>query len=83
MAEARAERMEIARQEKLAAQAARKAALAGMKQILGALRTHDGERARRVMREHLDVARGHLRRVLDDIRRETAAGPAAAAPARP
>ena len=63
--------------------AARKAALAGMKNILATLRTRDGERARRVMREHLGVARGHLRRVLDDIRREGEAGSAAAPAQRP
>ncbi|MGE5171830.1 MAG: GntR family transcriptional regulator [Rudaea sp.] len=49
---------------------ARQAALAGMRNILGALKKRDGERAQRVMREHLRVARGHLRRVLDDIQRE-------------
>ena len=52
--------------------AARKAALAGMKNILAALRKRDGERAVRVMREHLRVARHHLRLVLDDIEREVA-----------
>ncbi len=63
--------------------AARKAALAGMKKILAALRARDGERAQRVMREHLDVARRHLRLVLDDIRREAAAGSMAVSPERP
>jgi DNA-binding GntR family transcriptional regulator len=62
--------------------AARKAALSGMKRILATLRTRDGERARRVMREHLDVARRHLRFVLDDIRREAAAETATAAAER-
>jgi DNA-binding GntR family transcriptional regulator len=57
--------------------AARKAALAGMRNILAALRKHDGERATRVMAEHLRVARHHLRLVLDDIARETAAKRAA------
>jgi DNA-binding GntR family transcriptional regulator len=52
---------------------ARKAALAGMRSILVALRKRDGDRASRVMREHLRVARHHLRLVLDDIERETAA----------
>jgi len=51
--------------------AARKAALAGMRNILAALRKRDGERATRVMREHLRLARDHLRIVLDDIARET------------
>jgi len=53
--------------------AARKAALAGMKNILTALRKRDGERATRVMRDHLRVARQYLRQVLDDIEREAAA----------
>jgi len=52
--------------------AARKAALAGMKNILTALRKRDGERATRVMRDHLQVARQHLRQVLDEIEREAA-----------
>jgi DNA-binding GntR family transcriptional regulator len=52
--------------------AARKAALSGMKRILAALRKRDGERAVRVMREHLRAARLHLRYVLDDIVRESA-----------
>lgn len=52
---------------------ARKAALAGMKNILTALRKRDATRAQRVMREHLSIARHHLRLVLDDIRREEAA----------
>ena len=63
--------------------AARKAALAGMKNILAALRKRDGERARRVMHEHLGVARRHLRLVLDDIRREVAAGAPAVSAERP
>jgi DNA-binding GntR family transcriptional regulator len=50
--------------------AARKAALAGMKNILAALRRRDDVRAMKVMREHLRVARHHLRLVLDDIERE-------------
>jgi DNA-binding GntR family transcriptional regulator len=62
--------------------AARKAALAGMKKILAVLRTRDGERARRVMREHLEVARGHLRIVLDAIRSDAAAASAAGLPER-
>lgn len=53
--------------------AARKAALAGMKNILAALRKRDPERAAEVMRAHLSVARHHLRLVLDDIDREAAA----------
>jgi DNA-binding GntR family transcriptional regulator len=44
---------------------ARKAALA-------ALRKRDPDRAARVMREHLRVARHHLRAVLDEIERDTA-----------
>jgi len=63
--------------------AARKAALAGMKKILATLRTRDGERARRVMRDHLDVARRHLGLVLDDIRREAAVDAAPALAERP
>jgi len=63
--------------------AARKAALAGMKNILAALRKRDGERATRVMREHLRVARRHLRLVLDDIARDSAARRSAADSARP
>jgi len=62
--------------------AARKAALTGMKSILGALRKRDPERAARVMREHLRVARHHLRLVLDDIEREAAAAGRTAASAR-
>ncbi|MCC6197781.1 MAG: GntR family transcriptional regulator [Burkholderiales bacterium] len=54
---------------------ARKAALSGMRKIHGVLRRRDGERAVPVMREHLRVARQHLRIVLDDIAREVAAGP--------
>jgi DNA-binding GntR family transcriptional regulator len=57
--------------------AARKAALAGMRNILAALRKRDPDRAARVMSEHLRVARHHLRLVLDDIERETAAKNAA------
>ncbi len=53
-------------------EAARKAALSGMKNILAVLRKRDGERATRVMRNHLRVARQHLRQVLDDIEREAA-----------
>ncbi len=53
--------------------AARKAALAGMRNILSALRKRDAERAAKVMGEHLRVARHHLRVVLDDIERESAA----------
>lgn len=62
--------------------AARKAALAGMKNILAALRKRDGERAVRVMREHLRVARHHLRLVLDDIEREVVPHRVTAAHAR-
>jgi len=51
--------------------AARKAALAGMKNILAALKKRDPERAAQVMREHLQVARRHLRIVLDAIARES------------
>jgi DNA-binding GntR family transcriptional regulator len=61
--------------------AARKAALAGMRNILAALRKRDAERATRVMHEHLRVARHHLRVVLDEIRRETTAAPGTSAPA--
>jgi DNA-binding GntR family transcriptional regulator len=57
--------------------AARKAALSGMKRILAALKKRDGERAVRVMREHLRAARLHLRYVLDDIARESATAPRA------
>jgi DNA-binding GntR family transcriptional regulator len=64
-------------------EAARKAALAGMKNILTALRKRDGERATRVMRNHLQVARQHLRQVLDDIARETATEDKSAPAARP
>jgi DNA-binding GntR family transcriptional regulator len=63
--------------------AARKAALAGMKNILAALRKRDGERATRVMRDHLRVARQHLRHVLDDIAREAATDGKSAPDARP
>jgi DNA-binding GntR family transcriptional regulator len=52
--------------------AARRAALSGMRNIVAALRKRDGERAARVMREHLRVAARFLRRVLDDIDREAA-----------
>ena len=62
--------------------AARKAALAGMKNILAALKKRDPERAARVMREHLQVARHHLRVVLDDIARESTDEPGAPAGAR-
>jgi len=62
--------------------AARKAALAGMKNIHAALRRRDATRAVRVMREHLRAARQHLRLVLDDIEREAVAQ-AGAATARP
>ncbi|MCC7325766.1 MAG: GntR family transcriptional regulator [Burkholderiales bacterium] len=51
--------------------AARKAALAGMKKILAALKARDPERAALVMREHLQVARRHLHDVLDAIVRES------------
>ena len=51
--------------------AARKAALAGMRNILAALRKRDPARASQVMREHLQVARRHLRLVLDAIERES------------
>ena len=60
---------------------ARKAALAGMKSILAALRKGDSERAAAVMREHLRVARHHLRLVLDAIEREAATKRDAAATA--
>jgi DNA-binding GntR family transcriptional regulator len=50
--------------------AARKAALAGMKNILAVLRRRDAERAIRAMREHLRVARHYLRLVLADIEQE-------------
>ncbi len=56
--------------------AARKAALGGMRKILAALRKGDPAGATRVMIEHLQTARRHLRRVLDEIARETAAAPA-------
>ena len=61
---------------------ARKAALAGMKNILAALRKRDGARAIRVMREHLRVARHHLSLVLDDIEHEVAAQPSTVESAR-
>ncbi len=63
--------------------AARKAALAGMRNILGALRKRDGVRATKVMREHLRVGRHHLRLVLDDIQREAAAEAGTASSVRP
>jgi DNA-binding GntR family transcriptional regulator len=63
--------------------AARKAALAGMKNILAALRKRDGERAIRVMREHLRVARHHLRLVLDNIAHDAAAQQSSSPNARP
>ena len=59
--------------------ASRKAALAGMRKIVTALRRHDAGRAAQVMREHLAVARHHLRLVLDDIAREADAAPRARA----
>ncbi len=62
---------------------ARKAALAGMKRILAALRKRDGDRALRVMREHLGVARRHLGVGLADIRREAATEGAAPTAERP
>jgi DNA-binding GntR family transcriptional regulator len=62
--------------------AARKAALAGMRNILSVLRKRDAQRASRVMREHLRVARHHLRLVLDAIEREAAGEGAAGAIAR-
>jgi DNA-binding GntR family transcriptional regulator len=62
--------------------AARKAALAGMKNILAALKKRDPERAARVMGEHLQVARHHLRVVLDDIARQSTDQPGAPAGAR-
>jgi DNA-binding GntR family transcriptional regulator len=62
--------------------AARKAALAGMKNILAVLRRRDAERAIRAMREHLRVARHYLRLVLDDIEHEAAAQSAPPANAR-
>lgn len=49
---------------------ARKAALAGMKKILAALRKRDPASAQRVMREHLEAARNFLRLALDEIERE-------------
>lgn len=51
--------------------AARKAALSGMRAIVAALRKGDPARAAEVMREHLRVARHHLRDVLDRIARES------------
>lgn len=63
--------------------AARKAALAGMKNIVAALRKRDPERAAHVMREHLQVARAHLRLVLDDIARAAADAAGADAAGRP
>ena len=53
--------------------AARKAALPGMRSILASLRKRDAARAAQVMAGHLRVAREHLRIVLDDIARESAA----------
>ncbi|MBE7524072.1 MAG: GntR family transcriptional regulator [Burkholderiales bacterium] len=53
---------------------ARKAALAGMRAIVAALRKGDAGRATEVMREHLRVARAHLRDALDRIARETHPG---------
>ncbi|MCL4762312.1 MAG: GntR family transcriptional regulator [Burkholderiales bacterium] len=49
---------------------ARKAALAGMRRILAALRRRDAARAAQVMRDHLEAARHHLRLVLDRVRDE-------------
>jgi DNA-binding GntR family transcriptional regulator len=57
---------------------ARKAALAGMKKIVAALRKGDAERALHVMREHLAVARGFLRQALDEIENEARAEASAA-----
>lgn len=51
---------------------ARRAALAGMRRILAALRRRDAARAAEVMRDHLGVARHHLRLVLDRVRRDAA-----------
>lgn len=51
---------------------ARKAALAGMRRILAALRKRDPERAAEVMRDHLAIARHHLRLVLDRLARDGA-----------
>ncbi len=50
--------------------AARKAALAGMKSILSALKKRDAVAAQRVMGEHLEAARKFLRLALDDIAAE-------------
>lgn len=50
--------------------AARKAALAGMKNILSALKKRDAVAAQRVMGEHLEAARKFLRLALDDIATE-------------
>ncbi len=50
--------------------AARKAALPGMKNVVDALRMGDAERATRVMRKHLEVARQFLRQALDEIESE-------------
>lgn len=52
---------------------ARRAALGGMRKILAVLRKGDAGAATRVMRDHLQAARRHLRRVLDAIARESAA----------
>ncbi|MBK6296227.1 MAG: GntR family transcriptional regulator [Rhodoferax sp.] len=49
---------------------ARKAALAGMKNILAALKKRDAAVAQRVMGEHLETARKYLRLALDEIERE-------------
>ena len=51
---------------------ARKATLAGMKNILSALKKRDAPAAERAMREHLEAARRFLRQALDDIEREAA-----------
>ena len=52
--------------------AARRAALAGMRNLLAALRRGDAERAERATRDHLKVARQHLQQALNDIVREAA-----------
>lgn len=56
---------------------ARRAALAGMRRILAALRKRDPARAAEVMREHLGVARHHLRLVLERLPQEAPAQAAA------
>ena len=52
---------------------ARKAALAGMKNILAALKKRYVAGAQRVMSEHLETARKYLRLALDEIEREASA----------